>query len=159
MRAIEQNPKLTQRELTKALGVSLGRAYNCSDVLIDKGLVKTGNYSHNQKKLDCTNLSTLKDIKSKTLLTTLFLQRKMAEYEQLKHKIELASVINMRKLEGVIWPYLGKYQMLTQLLFIHSSRRGRQEKHKRIFGSMGTNGIRVKIHYMPMYKQPDCKKL
>lgn len=91
LRAIEQNPKLTQRELAKALGVSLGKAHYCINALIDKGFVKMGNFSHNQKKLDYAYLLTPRGVKSKAVLTAHFLQRKMAEYEELKREIELTS--------------------------------------------------------------------
>lgn len=91
MRVIEQNPKLTQRELAKALAVSLGKAHYCINALIDKGLVKTGNFSHSQKKLGYAYLLTPKGIKTKAALTAHFLHRKMAEYEQLRQEIELAA--------------------------------------------------------------------
>ena len=97
LRAIEQNPRLTQRELAKVLGVSLGKAHYCINALIDKGLVKMGNFSHSQKKLDYAYLLTPKGIKSKTLLTAHFLQRKMAEYEELKRELEFKSVIKNGK--------------------------------------------------------------
>ena len=90
MRAIELNPVLTQRQLAQVLGVSLGKAHYCMKALIDKGLVKMGNFSHNQKKLDYAYLLTPKGIKSKAVLTAYFLQRKMTEYEQLKRDIELS---------------------------------------------------------------------
>ena len=100
LRAIEQNPKLTQRGLAKALGVSLGKAHYCINALIDNGLVKMGNFSHNQKKLDYAYLLTPKGIKSKALLTAHFLQRKMAEYEELRWEIELTSATKNRKQGG-----------------------------------------------------------
>lgn len=46
LRAIELNPELTQRQLAYILGVSLGKAHYCVKALIDKGLVKMGNFSH-----------------------------------------------------------------------------------------------------------------
>ena len=91
MRAIELNPRLTQRQLAEVLGVSLGKAHYCMKALIDKGWVKMGNFSHNQKKLDYAYLLTPKGIKSKAILTTHFLQRKMMEYEALRQEIELVS--------------------------------------------------------------------
>jgi len=56
--------------------------------LIDKGLVKMGNFSHNQKKLDYAYLLTPSGIKSKAMLTALFLKRKAAEYSILKKELE-----------------------------------------------------------------------
>jgi len=56
--------------------------------LIDKGLVKMGNFSHNQKKMDYAYLLTPSGIKSKALLTAHFLERKATEYAMLKCELE-----------------------------------------------------------------------
>jgi EPS-associated MarR family transcriptional regulator len=91
LRAIELNPELTQRQLAETLGVNLGKAHYCIKALVDKGFVKMGNFSHNQKKLGYAYLLTPKGIKTKAALTAHFLQRKMAEYEELRLEIELAN--------------------------------------------------------------------
>lgn len=91
LRAIESNPELTQRQLACVLGVSLGKAHYCVKALVGKGLVKMGNFSHSQKKLGYAYLLTPKGIKSKAALTAHFLQRKMAEYEELRQEIESAA--------------------------------------------------------------------
>ena len=88
LRTIEARPDLTQRQLAEELGVSLGKAHYCIKALIDKGLVKMGNFSHNQKKLDYAYLLTPSGIKSKAILTTHFLERKAAEYAMLKSELE-----------------------------------------------------------------------
>jgi EPS-associated MarR family transcriptional regulator len=88
LRAVESCPGLTQRELANELGVSLGKAHYCMKALIDKGLVKMGNFSHNQKKLDYAYLLTPSGIKSKAVLTAHFLERKAAEYAMLKVELE-----------------------------------------------------------------------
>jgi EPS-associated MarR family transcriptional regulator len=88
LRAVESRPGLTQRELASELGVSLGKAHYCMKALIDKGLVKMGNFSHNQKKLDYAYLLTPSGIKSKAALTAHFLERKAAEYAMLKSELE-----------------------------------------------------------------------
>jgi len=99
LRAIELHPKLTQRQLAAVLGVSLGKAHYCMKAVIDKGLVKMGNFSHNQHKLDYAYLLTPKGIKSKTALTLHFLERKAAEYEQLKTELEgHASTVDLKTL-------------------------------------------------------------
>lgn len=86
--AIESNPDLTQRQLAQVLGVSLGKAHYCMKAMMDKGLVKMGNFSHNQKKMDYTYLLTIKGIKCKATLTAHFLERKAAEYAMLKRELE-----------------------------------------------------------------------
>jgi EPS-associated MarR family transcriptional regulator len=88
LRAIEAQPELTQRQLAQELGVSLGKAHYCIKALIDKGLVKMGNFSHNQKKLDYAYLLTPSGMKSKAMLTAHFLERKAAEYAMLKSELE-----------------------------------------------------------------------
>ena len=88
LRAVESRPGLTQRELANELGVSLGKAHYCMKALIDKGLVKMGNFSHNQKKMNYAYLLTPSGIKSKAMLTAHFLERKAAEYAMLKSELE-----------------------------------------------------------------------
>ena len=88
LRAIESNSGLTQRQLAQVLGVSLGKAHYCMKALMDKGLVKMGNFSHNQKKMDYAYLLTPIGIKSKAMLTAHFLERKAAEYAMLKSELE-----------------------------------------------------------------------
>jgi EPS-associated MarR family transcriptional regulator len=88
LRTIEARPNLTQRQLAEELGVSLGKAHYCIKALIDKGLVKMGNFSHNQKKLEYAYLLTPSGIKSKAMLTAHFLERKAAEYAMLKSELE-----------------------------------------------------------------------
>lgn len=88
LRTIEARPDLTQRQLSEELGVSLGKAHYCIKALIDKGLVKMGNFSHNQKKLEYAYLLTPRGMKSKAILTAHFLERKAAEYAVLKSELE-----------------------------------------------------------------------
>jgi EPS-associated MarR family transcriptional regulator len=88
LRTIEAQPELTQRQLAQELGVSLGKAHYCIKALIDKGLVKMGNFSHNQKKLEYAYILTPGGMKSKAMLTAHFLERKAAEYAMLKSEVE-----------------------------------------------------------------------
>jgi EPS-associated MarR family transcriptional regulator len=72
MHAAETRPRLTQREHANELGVSLGKAHYCIKALIYKGLVKMGNFGHNQKKISYAYLLTSSGINSKALDSTLF---------------------------------------------------------------------------------------
>lgn len=99
LRAVESRPGLTQRELAKELGVSLGKAHYCMKALIEKGFVKMGNFSHNQKKLDYAYLLTPSGIKSKAVLTAHFLERKAAEYAALKRELDsIGAVLEIKEL-------------------------------------------------------------
>jgi EPS-associated MarR family transcriptional regulator len=82
---------LTQRELSKALGVSLGGVNYCLNALISKGSIKIQNFKNNQNKWVYAYLLTPQGIAEKAALTGSFLKRKMQEYQKLKEEIEALS--------------------------------------------------------------------
>ena len=88
MRILQETPDLTQRELADKLGMSLGGLNYCLNALIDKGLVKMQNFSNSKNKFKYVYLLTPMGIVEKLALTTLFLSRKIDEYEALKLEIE-----------------------------------------------------------------------
>ena len=88
LRLLETNPHLSQRELSKSLGASLGGVNYCLNALIAKGAVKIENFKNNQNKWVYAYLLTPQGIAEKTALTGSFLKHKMQEYEQLKQEIE-----------------------------------------------------------------------
>jgi EPS-associated MarR family transcriptional regulator len=85
---LEINPKYTQRELSKELGVSLGKVNYCINKLIEKGLVKFINFKKNPNKAGYTYLLTPSGLEEKAKLTFDFLKIKMDEYEILKSEIK-----------------------------------------------------------------------
>ena len=88
---IEGNSKITQRELAKKTGVSLGNVNYCLKALLLKGYIKFNNFSKNSNKLHYLYILTPKGIKQKTTLTKEFLVRKLDEYYLLKKEIERVS--------------------------------------------------------------------
>ena len=88
LRLIEARPELSQRDLARELGTSLGKVNYCLNALIDKGLVKVRNFRNSSNKLAYAYLLTPRGIESKATITVKFLKRKMAEYESLKTEIE-----------------------------------------------------------------------
>jgi EPS-associated MarR family transcriptional regulator len=82
---------LTQRELSKSLGVSLGGVNYCLNALVVKGSVKIQNFKNNKNKWVYAYLLTPQGLAEKTALTGAFLKRKMLEYQQLKEEIEALS--------------------------------------------------------------------
>ena len=46
MRLLENNPEMTQRELARALNISLGAANFCLKALVDKGWIKIDNFKN-----------------------------------------------------------------------------------------------------------------
>lgn len=88
MRILQDNPDLTQRELAGRLGMSVGGLNYCLNALIDKGFVKMANFSKSKNKFKYVYLLTPQGIAEKVALTSLFLKRKMEEYDALKVEIE-----------------------------------------------------------------------
>ena len=88
LRLLEAQPHLSQRELARELGISLGKINYCLGALIEKGWVKARNFRNKRDKLSYAYLLTPSGIEEKAALTVNFLRRKMAEYDALKQEIE-----------------------------------------------------------------------
>ena len=76
LRLLEQNPHLSQRELSAELGVSLGKAHYVVKALINMGWVKLDNFRRSDNKLGYAYLLTAKGIAEKAEITVRFLARK-----------------------------------------------------------------------------------
>jgi EPS-associated MarR family transcriptional regulator len=92
LRFLQENPEMSQRELAVAVGVSVGGVHYVLNALIDKGLVKLGNFTAAEDKRRYAYVLTPKGIARKAALTRAFLVRKMKEYEALKEEIETLQV-------------------------------------------------------------------
>ena len=88
LKSLEQDSNLTQRQLSKELGISLGKVNYCLKSLIQKGFVKINNFKNSNHKLQYSYLLTPKGIEEKTKLTIEFLKVKTEEYEALKEEVE-----------------------------------------------------------------------
>ena len=88
LRLLQGNPEMSQRDLAKAVGVSTGGIHYVLNALLDKGLLKLGNFTAAEDKRRYAYVLTPKGIAKRADLTKRFLVRKMAEYEQLKAEIE-----------------------------------------------------------------------
>lgn len=81
------NPEVTQRDLAREMGISLGKLNFCLQALAEKGLVKAGNFSRNPMKKRYIYLLTPQGMETKARLTLEFIQHKMTEYETLRREI------------------------------------------------------------------------
>ena len=80
LRALEVNPKLSQRQLAQELGVSLGGVNYALRALIERGFVKADNFRKSGAKAAYLYVLTPKGIAEKSSLATAFLGRKLEEY-------------------------------------------------------------------------------
>ena len=85
---LEKNSDISQRDLAKALGVSLGGVNYSLRALVDRGMVKAQNFSKSERKLAYAYVLTPQGLAEKSKLTARFLKRKMEEYEALRTEIE-----------------------------------------------------------------------
>mgnify|MGYP000072937957 CR=1 FL=1 len=88
LKSLEQDSNLTQRQLSKELGISLGKVNYCLQSLIHKGFVKIHNFKNSKHKIQYSYLLTPKGVEEKTKLTIEFLKVKTKEYEALKKEVE-----------------------------------------------------------------------
>ena len=92
LRKIGKSSELTQRELAKELGYSLGKLNYCLKELQAKGLVKIKHFRRNLRrnphKINYLYTLTTKGFSEKTKLTINFMKRKMKEYDELKKEVE-----------------------------------------------------------------------
>ena len=103
LKLLQDQPQMSQRELAQAMGVSLGKANYCLNALMEKGLVKFGNFRKNPDKRHYAYLLTPAGLEEKTRITMKFLKRKVAEYEMLEKEIEqLRSDLKNRRIPSAV---------------------------------------------------------
>lgn len=85
---LEDRPNLTQRQMAKETGVSLGKFNYCLKELVKEGFVKVDRFTSSDNKAAYLYLLTPKGIEEKARVTHGFLKRKMAEFQEIKKQIE-----------------------------------------------------------------------
>jgi EPS-associated MarR family transcriptional regulator len=88
LRLIAENPQISQRDVARELGISLGKANYCLKSLIEKGWVKATNFKNSNNKIAYMYLMTPRGIKEKAGVTLRFLHARIHEYEALRVEIE-----------------------------------------------------------------------
>ena len=89
LKILKDNPKMTQRQMAKELGLSLGKINYVVRALVDKGWVKLTNFKRSDNKLGYIYLLTPEGVSEKSVLAQNFLKRKSEEYNKLKIEIEI----------------------------------------------------------------------
>lgn len=88
LKLVQEDPHLSQREIAKQMGISLGKANYCIKSLIDKGYIKAKNFYKSDMKGAYMYILTPRGWDEKARVTYRFLQRKMDEYEEIQEEIE-----------------------------------------------------------------------
>ncbi|UOK72793.1 MarR family EPS-associated transcriptional regulator [Ancylobacter polymorphus] len=85
---LQENAEMSQRELAEAVGISVGGVHYVLSALIEKGLVKLGNFTAAKDKRRYAYILTPKGIAAKAAIARRVLRRKIDEYEALKAEID-----------------------------------------------------------------------
>ncbi len=88
LKLLELNPEVNQRELAKALGISLGKANYCLKAIIEKGWVKVSNFKNNPDKKSYAYILTPRGLEEKSKVTLRFLKFKQNEYNSLQVELD-----------------------------------------------------------------------
>ena len=89
LKILEDNPKMTQRQVAKEMGLSLGKTNYIIRALVAKGWVKLSNFKRSDNKLGYIYLLTPEGVAKKSILAENFLRRKSEEYNRLQKEIEM----------------------------------------------------------------------
>ncbi|MGY6587783.1 MAG: MarR family EPS-associated transcriptional regulator [Wenzhouxiangella sp.] len=88
LRVLEQHPELSQRQIARELGVSLGKTNYCLKALAEKGWIKMANFGRSTQKHRYIYQLTPGGVSAKLKLTQRFLARKISEHEALTAEIQ-----------------------------------------------------------------------
>jgi EPS-associated MarR family transcriptional regulator len=88
LRFLERDPSLSQRDLARETGWSLGAVNYCLQALVAKGEVKIENFRTSDNRMKYIYVLTPKGVQKRLALTRDFLKRKQEEYHSIKAEIE-----------------------------------------------------------------------
>jgi EPS-associated MarR family transcriptional regulator len=88
LKILSNNNKITQREIAKEMGISLGKVNYCLSELAKKGFVKIKRFKDVKNKLRYLYTLTPNGLEAKAQITLSFLKQKIVEYEEIKQQID-----------------------------------------------------------------------
>jgi MarR family transcriptional regulator, temperature-dependent positive regulator of motility len=89
LRLLQAHPEYSQRQLSVALGLSLGKTHYILKALLDKGMVKVNNFRRSDNKLGYLYVLTPEGVRHRTQLTREFLAHQRSQFESLRQEIAL----------------------------------------------------------------------
>ena len=79
---------LSQREMAKRMGISLGKTNYVLTELAEKGIIKIKRFKSAHNKIPYSYILTPRGLEEKTKITLKFLKRKLSEYEEIKQQVK-----------------------------------------------------------------------
>lgn len=103
LRELAKDGKLSQRELSRKMGLSLGRVNYIVNSLLKQGHIKAKRFKNSRHKIAYMYVVTPKGLSAKVTQTYHFLQRKLNEFEELKREIETLQRENEEALKNEVF--------------------------------------------------------
>ena len=88
LKLLTAESNLSQREMARRMGISLGKTNYVLTELANKGIIKIKRFKSAPSKVPYSYMLTPHGLEEKTKTTLKFLKRKLAEYEEIKHQIK-----------------------------------------------------------------------
>ena len=102
LKILSEDSSLTQREMSRRMGISLGKLNYCLTELAKKGFVKIHRFKDSSNRTKYMYLLTPRGMEEKTRVAMNFLKSKVKEYEEIKRQIkELSVEIEGKEGEGI----------------------------------------------------------
>lgn len=89
LRELSKDGTLSQRDLSKKMGVSLGRVNYIVNALLKKGYIKARRFKNARNKIGYMYVMTPKGISIRMTMAYNFLRSKSEEFERLRREIEM----------------------------------------------------------------------
>jgi len=88
LKLLASETNLSQREMARRMGISLGKTNYVLTELAHKGIIKIKGFKSARHKIPYTYMLTPEGLEEKAKITLKFLKRKLSEYEEIKHQIK-----------------------------------------------------------------------
>ena len=88
LQLLSGNPRLSQRELSREMGVALGKINYCLNALVTKGSIKLENFRGANNRMRYAYMLTPSGLEEKARLTLRFLKHRLREYHDIKAEIQ-----------------------------------------------------------------------
>ena len=88
LKILSADSNITQREMAKKIGISLGKVNSCLSELARKGFIKINRFKSSRNKIRYIYILTPRGLEEKATLTLSFLRRKIVEYGEIRRQIK-----------------------------------------------------------------------
>lgn len=113
LKILIQESNLTQRDMARKMGISLGKVNCALSELAKKGMIKVIRFKSAKNKIPYTYVLTPRGLEEKSRLAVNFLKRKISEYEEIKRQIsELAREVEEEELIDI--PEYEKFEVMRR---------------------------------------------